>query len=64
MTIHFVLQEWGAACPPFVAGYRLEHDQSWTPVANVEERNTENEMIDKILRANAAGSKLQLAFGN
>ena len=59
-----MLQEWGATCPPFVAGYRLEHDHSWTPVGNVEEKNTANEMIDKILRANAAGSKLQLTFGN
>ena len=59
-----IFQEWGAACPPVVAGYRLEHDHSWTPVKNVEEKNNANEMIEKILRANAAGSKLQLTFGN
>ena len=23
-------EEWGAACPEFVGGYRLEHDMSWT----------------------------------
>ena len=57
-------EEWGAACPPLVAGYRMEHDHSWTPVGNVEEKNTANEMINKILRANAAGSKLSLTFGN
>ena len=59
-----LFQEWGATCPPYVAGYRLEHDHSWTPVGNMEEKNTANEMIDKILRANAAGSKLSLTFGN
>ena len=59
-----IFQEWGAACPPFVAGYRLEHDMSWTPVGKMEEKNNANEMIEKILRANAAGSKLQLTFGN
>ncbi len=58
------LKEWGSAAPDFVAGYRLEHDMSWTPVEKLKERSAENEMIDKILRGAQAGGpgRLQLGF--
>merc|ERR1711997_976249 len=52
-------EEWGHDCPEFVAAYKLEHDMSWTPEANVEQRSDENATIDKILRA---GHQLQLTF--
>ena len=55
----FIFQEWGADCPEFVAAYKLEHDMTWTPQANVEKREDENAVIDKILRT---GSQLQLTF--
>ncbi len=54
-----LFQEWGADCPEFVTGYKLEHDMSWTPLANVEQKSDENMMIDKILRT---GTQLQLTF--
>ena len=52
-------EEWGADCPEFVAAYKLEHDMSWTPQENVEAKNDENAVIDKILKA---GQQLQLTF--
>merc|ERR1712026_663950 len=51
--------EWGKDCPEFVAAYKLEHDHSWTPEANIERKVDENQVIDKILRA---GTQLQLTF--
>lgn len=52
-------EEWGQDCPEFVAAYKLEHDMSWTPQDNVQAKNDENAVIDKILRA---GNQLQLTF--
>merc|ERR1712156_650197 len=43
-------EEWGKDCPEFVAAYKLEHDMSWTPQANVTAKEDENAIIDKILR--------------
>merc|ERR1711976_131843 len=43
-------EEWGKDCPPFVAAYKLEHDMSWTPQENVEAKENENAIIDKILK--------------
>merc|ERR1711994_1080470 len=43
-------EEWGKDCPEFVAAYKLENDMSWTPQANVEAKEDENAIIDKILR--------------
>ena len=52
------MQEWGKDCPEFVASYKLEHDHTWTPMANVEAKEDENAIIDKILK-----NKSQLAIG-
>ena len=46
-------QEWGSCAPEFCGGYRLEFDQSWTPIADCEKRATELMMIDKILDTEA-----------
>jgi len=42
-------EEWGKDCPPFVAAYKLEYDMTWTPQENVEAKENENAIIDKIL---------------
>ncbi|XP_067668281.1 uncharacterized protein C1orf50 homolog [Haliotis asinina] len=48
-------QEWGASCPhEFLGGFRLEYDQSWTPLDDVERRGQEIALIDKILNAQQA----------
>merc|ERR1712216_284050 len=51
-------EEWGKDCPEFVASYKLEHDHTWTPMANVEAKEDENAIIDNILK-----NKSQLAIG-
>jgi len=52
-------EEWGRSCPPFVAGYRLEHDMSWTHLTDLDKKDEENVMIDKILNA---GTGISLTF--
>jgi len=52
-------EEWGKDCPEFVAAYKLEHDMSWTPQANVTAKEDENAIIDKILRNQ---SQLAISF--
>ena len=54
-----MMQEWGSSCPEHVCAYRLEKDMSWTPLDKLDKRTSEEEVIDKILKA---GSKLQLTF--
>ena len=49
-TKNLPFQEWGKDCPPFVAAYKLEHDMTWTPQANIEAKENENAIIDKILK--------------
>jgi hypothetical protein len=51
--------DWSGAPPhPFVGSYRLELDQSWTPVARLHERDRVREPIDRWLtqRGLAAGA--------
>ena len=48
-------QEWGASCPhEFVGAYKLEYDQSWTSIEEVEEKSQEFALIEKILNAQNA----------
>ncbi|CAL1535464.1 unnamed protein product [Lymnaea stagnalis] len=48
-------QEWGSACPHnFLGAYRLEYDQSWTPITEIENRDQENALIDKIFTTQQA----------
>ncbi|GFO32831.1 hypothetical protein PoB_005933600 [Plakobranchus ocellatus] len=45
-------QEWGSSCPHhFLGAYRLEYDQSWTPVSDVGKRDKELALLDKIFQA-------------
>ncbi|BFZ05388.1 hypothetical protein BsWGS_08427 [Bradybaena similaris] len=45
-------QEWGLACPhEFLGGYRLEYDQSWTPIPDLAKKDQENALIDKIFHS-------------
>jgi len=48
-------QEWGPSCPhPFIAAYKLQHDQSWTPVDQVEKKDAEIAIMDKLLTRQTA----------
>ena len=47
--------EWGTACPhKFLGSYRLEHDMSWTPSAQIEKRNADIQSIDRVIIAHPA----------
>lgn len=55
LSLFFSFQEWGASCPhEFVGAYKLEYDQSWTSIEEVEEKSQEFALIDKILNAQNA----------
>ena len=43
-------QEWGASCPhEFLDAYRLEYDQSWTPLKDLKRRTDEINLVDRII---------------
>ncbi|XP_032094714.1 uncharacterized protein C1orf50 homolog [Thamnophis elegans] len=43
-------KEWGANCPSeFLAGYKLQHDLSWTPLDEAEKREAELNILEKLL---------------
>ncbi|XP_014781575.1 uncharacterized protein C1orf50 homolog [Octopus bimaculoides] len=43
-------EEWGPTCSnDFIGAFRLEHDQSWTPIENVEKRDKEIQLMEKII---------------
>ncbi|CAL8401062.1 unnamed protein product [Arctogadus glacialis] len=48
-------QEWGASCPhEFIAGYKLQHDMSWTPLAQVERKDAELAIMGKLINRQTA----------
>ncbi|KAG7467857.1 hypothetical protein JOB18_018519 [Solea senegalensis] len=48
-------KEWGTSCPhKFVGGFKLQHDMSWTPVDEVEKRDAEIAIMDKLLSQQTA----------
>ena len=48
-------QEWGASCPhQFIAGYKLQHDMSWTPLAQVETKDAELAIMSKLISRQTA----------
>lgn len=50
-------QEWGASCPhKYIAAYRLEHDMSWTPIEDLDQRSTDIAVVDKIYNARISAS--------
>lgn len=43
-------KEWGASCPHlFIGGFKLQHDMSWTPLEQVEKRDAELAIMDKLV---------------
>uniref|UniRef100_H2MB29 Chromosome 1 open reading frame 50 n=1 Tax=Oryzias latipes TaxID=8090 RepID=H2MB29_ORYLA len=43
-------KEWGPSCPhPFLGAFKLQHDMSWTPVDEVDRRDAEIAIMDKLL---------------
>ncbi|GCB70953.1 uncharacterized protein C1orf50 homolog isoform X1 [Scyliorhinus torazame] len=43
-------KDWGQSCPhDFLGAYKLQHDMSWTPYQDIERRDSEISLIDKLL---------------
>lgn len=52
---YLCFQEWGTDCPhEYLGSYRLEYDQSWTAEDRIEERNSDQQVINKILTCSNA----------
>ncbi|XP_063991703.1 uncharacterized protein C1orf50 homolog [Diachasmimorpha longicaudata] len=49
-------EEWGSTGPSqiFRGSYRLEHDNSWTPLSKIEAKNAELSALEKYLSQNSA----------
>uniref|UniRef100_A0A8C8SAD8 Chromosome 1 open reading frame 50 n=1 Tax=Pelusios castaneus TaxID=367368 RepID=A0A8C8SAD8_9SAUR len=48
-------KEWGTSCPhEFLGAYKLQHDMSWTSSENIEKRDAEISILDKLLSQQAA----------
>uniref|UniRef100_A0A3P9LMW3 Chromosome 1 open reading frame 50 n=1 Tax=Oryzias latipes TaxID=8090 RepID=A0A3P9LMW3_ORYLA len=48
-------KEWGPSCPhPFLGAFKLQHDMSWTPVDEVDRRDAEIAIMDKLLSQKTA----------
>ncbi|XP_054857449.1 uncharacterized protein C1orf50 homolog [Eublepharis macularius] len=48
-------KEWGPSCPSeFLGAYRLQHDMSWTPSEDIEKREAELNVLEKLLSQQAA----------
>uniref|UniRef100_A0A8D0A5V4 Chromosome 1 open reading frame 50 n=1 Tax=Sander lucioperca TaxID=283035 RepID=A0A8D0A5V4_SANLU len=48
-------KEWGPSCPhTFVGAFKLQHDMSWTPVDEVEKKDAEMAIMDKLLSQQTA----------
>ncbi|XP_074790148.1 uncharacterized protein C1orf50 homolog [Natator depressus] len=47
-------KEWGTSCPhEFLGAYKLQHDMSWTSSENIEKRDAEISILDKLLSQQA-----------
>lgn len=48
-------QEWGPSSPhPFLGAFKLQHDMSWTPFDEVEKRDAELAVMDKLVSQQTA----------
>ncbi|CAI5782756.1 Uncharacterized protein PODLI_1B036544 [Podarcis lilfordi] len=48
-------KEWGTSCPSeFLGAYKLQHDMSWTPSDDIEKRDAELNVLEKLLNQQAA----------
>ena len=48
-----MLQEWGESAPQqiYQGSFRLEHDHSWTPLSQVDIKDKELSMINKLYQS-------------
>ncbi|KAM6402779.1 uncharacterized protein C1orf50 homolog [Rhynochetos jubatus] len=42
-------KEWGTSPHEFLGAYKLQHDMSWTPFEDIERRDAEINILDKLL---------------
>lgn len=55
LTGFLLSQEWGPSCPHrFLGAYKLQYDMSWTPLEDVEKRDTEISLMEKLLNSQTA----------
>ncbi|KAJ7999077.1 hypothetical protein DPEC_G00211670 [Dallia pectoralis] len=48
-------QDWGSSCPHKPSGaFKLQHDMSWTPIDDVQKKDAEIAIMDKLLRQQTA----------
>ncbi|XP_077168660.1 uncharacterized protein C1orf50 homolog [Paroedura picta] len=48
-------KDWGPSCPSeFLGAYKLQHDMSWTPSEDMEQRETELNVLEKLLSRQAS----------
>ena len=53
-------RDWGSSCPhQFLGSYRLEHDQSWTPEEQIDERSRDITAIDRAIHSHSAIGYIQ-----
>uniref|UniRef100_A0A8B9IJ53 Chromosome 1 open reading frame 50 n=1 Tax=Anser cygnoides TaxID=8845 RepID=A0A8B9IJ53_ANSCY len=46
-------KEWGTSPHEFLGAYKLQHDMSWTPSEDIERRDAEINILDKLLSRQA-----------
>ncbi|XP_062889325.1 uncharacterized protein C1orf50 homolog [Mobula hypostoma] len=52
-------KEWGPSCPhEFLGAYKLQHDQSWTEYKDINKRDAEIGLIDKLLTQHQTQAEL------
>ncbi len=42
-------EEWGEPPHSYLGSYRLEPDMSWTPLDSIDERDTQRDLIDRLI---------------
>ncbi|XP_064534765.1 uncharacterized protein C1orf50 homolog [Pseudopipra pipra] len=47
-------KEWGTTPHEFLGAYKLQHDMSWTPFEDIERRDAETAILEKLLSRQAA----------
>ncbi|XP_064253075.1 uncharacterized protein C1orf50 homolog [Passer domesticus] len=47
-------KEWGTTPHEFIGAYKLQHDMSWTPFEDIERRDAEITVLEKLLSQQAA----------
>lgn len=48
-------KEWGPSCPhPYLGAFKLQYDMSWTPIEEVEKRDADIAIMDKLISQQTA----------